>query len=208
MLACVSPSDMNYGETVNTLHYANRARNIKNRVAINQDWGSSAGGEAQREIKSLRATISQLRTEMAMIRAGGIEICEAEAESGSSITNAVGQTKLQFHQRRERDLVAELDRLKANSVSQSFQLDRFHFLSIRLAKQLRQLMEENARIAIERDTAIAQKCRALNPSLGFQTDFKSSHGSNSFAVEKKAESFQRNFSSRVCTRYTETKPCR
>ncbi|KAI9205435.1 P-loop containing nucleoside triphosphate hydrolase protein, partial [Polychytrium aggregatum] len=37
MLACVSPSDSNYGETVNTLNYANRTRNIKNRVAINQD---------------------------------------------------------------------------------------------------------------------------------------------------------------------------
>ncbi|KAI8923605.1 P-loop containing nucleoside triphosphate hydrolase protein, partial [Entophlyctis helioformis] len=37
MLACVSPSDLNYSETVNTLHYANRARNIKNRVVINQE---------------------------------------------------------------------------------------------------------------------------------------------------------------------------
>lgn len=185
MLACVSPSDMNYGETVNTLHYANRARNIKNRVAINQDWGSSAGGEAQREIKSLRATISQLRTEMAMIRAGGIEIHEVEAESGSSISNIVGQTKLQFHQRRERDLLAEIDRLKADTTNQSFQLDRFHFLSIRLAKQLRQLMEENARIAIERDVAIAHKCRALNPSHGFKTDFKLSSNYSSTVAEKK-----------------------
>ncbi|KAI8807586.1 P-loop containing nucleoside triphosphate hydrolase protein, partial [Cladochytrium replicatum] len=37
MLACVSPSDFNYGETINTLNYANRARNIRNRVLINQD---------------------------------------------------------------------------------------------------------------------------------------------------------------------------
>ncbi|EGF83831.1 hypothetical protein BATDEDRAFT_8409, partial [Batrachochytrium dendrobatidis JAM81] len=37
MLACISPSDLNYAETVNTLHYANRARNIKNRVSINQE---------------------------------------------------------------------------------------------------------------------------------------------------------------------------
>ncbi|KAI9000288.1 P-loop containing nucleoside triphosphate hydrolase protein, partial [Gaertneriomyces semiglobifer] len=38
MLACVSPSDTNYGETMNTLNYANRARNIKNKVVINQEW--------------------------------------------------------------------------------------------------------------------------------------------------------------------------
>ncbi|KAI8808348.1 P-loop containing nucleoside triphosphate hydrolase protein, partial [Cladochytrium replicatum] len=36
MLACVSPSDFNYGETMSTLNYANRARNIRNRVLINQ----------------------------------------------------------------------------------------------------------------------------------------------------------------------------
>ncbi|KAI8593953.1 P-loop containing nucleoside triphosphate hydrolase protein, partial [Geranomyces variabilis] len=37
MLACVSPSDTNYAETLNTLNYANRARNIKNKVVINQE---------------------------------------------------------------------------------------------------------------------------------------------------------------------------
>ncbi|KAI9355955.1 P-loop containing nucleoside triphosphate hydrolase protein, partial [Zopfochytrium polystomum] len=37
MLACISPSDTNYGETVSTLTYANRARNIRNRVVVNQE---------------------------------------------------------------------------------------------------------------------------------------------------------------------------
>ncbi|KAI8826977.1 P-loop containing nucleoside triphosphate hydrolase protein, partial [Fimicolochytrium jonesii] len=37
MLACVSPSSSNYAETLNTLNYANRARNIKNKVVINQE---------------------------------------------------------------------------------------------------------------------------------------------------------------------------
>ncbi|KAJ3306149.1 Kinesin-like protein kif21b [Kappamyces sp. JEL0829] len=167
MLACVSPSDLNYGETVNTLHYANRARNIKNRVAINQDWGNSAGGEAQREIKTLRSTISQLRTELAMIRAGGMEILDAEAESMAPIGNLVGQTKLHYHQRRERDQLAEIERLKADNTNQSFQLDRFHFLAIRLSKQVKQLMMQNAALTQERDIAVAEKCKILNPSAGF-----------------------------------------
>lgn len=37
MIACVSPSDRDFMETLNTLKYANRARNIKNKVFINQD---------------------------------------------------------------------------------------------------------------------------------------------------------------------------
>lgn len=38
MIACISPADSNFGETLNTLNYASRARNIKNRVMVNQDY--------------------------------------------------------------------------------------------------------------------------------------------------------------------------
>ena len=34
MIACVSPSDRDFMETLNALKYANRARNIKNKVGI------------------------------------------------------------------------------------------------------------------------------------------------------------------------------
>ncbi|ORE08271.1 kinesin-domain-containing protein, partial [Rhizopus microsporus var. microsporus] len=37
MLACVSSSESDYAETLNTLKYANRARNIQNRVKINHE---------------------------------------------------------------------------------------------------------------------------------------------------------------------------
>ncbi|OAD78767.1 hypothetical protein PHYBLDRAFT_29641, partial [Phycomyces blakesleeanus NRRL 1555(-)] len=35
MLACASPSELNTAETLNTLKYANRARNIRNKVVVN-----------------------------------------------------------------------------------------------------------------------------------------------------------------------------
>ncbi|KAI8354517.1 P-loop containing nucleoside triphosphate hydrolase protein, partial [Mortierella sp. GBAus27b] len=37
MIACVSPTELNLGETINTLKYANRARNIKNSSSLNQE---------------------------------------------------------------------------------------------------------------------------------------------------------------------------
>nr|BAA07612.1 kinesin protein [Caenorhabditis elegans] len=37
MIACVSPSSDNYDETLSTLRYANRAKNIKNKPTINED---------------------------------------------------------------------------------------------------------------------------------------------------------------------------
>lgn len=36
MIACISPSDRDYGETLSTLRYANRAKNIHNKPKINE----------------------------------------------------------------------------------------------------------------------------------------------------------------------------
>lgn len=57
MIACVSPSDRDFMETLNTLKYANRARNIQNKVTINQDKSS-------RTISLLRQEIQQLQLEL------------------------------------------------------------------------------------------------------------------------------------------------
>lgn len=37
MVACISPSDFNYDETLSTLRYASRAKSIKNKPRINED---------------------------------------------------------------------------------------------------------------------------------------------------------------------------
>ncbi|KAI9264808.1 hypothetical protein BY458DRAFT_223046 [Sporodiniella umbellata] len=64
MLACVSPADSNFMETLNTLKYANRARNIKNRVTINQEFAGSSI-----EVNQLKAQLARLRIELASARA-------------------------------------------------------------------------------------------------------------------------------------------
>ena len=37
MIACVSPSEINFEETLTTIRYASRARNIKNKPVVNRD---------------------------------------------------------------------------------------------------------------------------------------------------------------------------
>ncbi|KAI9284931.1 hypothetical protein BC943DRAFT_352770 [Umbelopsis sp. AD052] len=66
MLACISPADTNFMETLNTLKYANRARNIKNRVTINQEFAGSSI-----EVNQLRAQIARLKMENAALRSDG-----------------------------------------------------------------------------------------------------------------------------------------
>ncbi|XP_058834177.1 chromosome-associated kinesin KIF4-like [Topomyia yanbarensis] len=57
MIACVSPADYNCEETINTLRYANRAKNIRNKAVVNQDPN-------QAEIRRLNAVIQELRLEL------------------------------------------------------------------------------------------------------------------------------------------------
>ena len=63
MIACVSPSDRDFMETLNTLKYANRARNIKNKVTANQD-------KTSRTIMILRQEIANLQFELMEYKQG------------------------------------------------------------------------------------------------------------------------------------------
>ncbi|XP_056399554.1 kinesin-like protein KIF17 isoform X2 [Hyla sarda] len=58
MVACLSPADNNYDETLSTLRYANRAKNIKNKPRINEDPKDALLREYQEEIKKLKAMLS------------------------------------------------------------------------------------------------------------------------------------------------------
>ncbi|KAJ8360472.1 hypothetical protein SKAU_G00169970 [Synaphobranchus kaupii] len=58
MVACLSPADNNYEESLSTLRYANRAKSIQNRPRINEDPKDALLREYQEEIKQLRALVS------------------------------------------------------------------------------------------------------------------------------------------------------
>jgi len=57
MIAAISPADYNYEETLTTLRYANRAKNIKNKPRVNQDPKDALLKQYEDEIKKLREII-------------------------------------------------------------------------------------------------------------------------------------------------------
>ncbi|XP_055684227.1 kinesin-like protein KIF21A isoform X1 [Lutzomyia longipalpis] len=71
MIACVSPSDRDFMETLNTLKYANRARNIKNRVQINQDQSSRTISQLRREIAALQLELLEYKQGKRSVDADG-----------------------------------------------------------------------------------------------------------------------------------------
>lgn len=67
MIACISPSDRDFMETLNTLKYANRARNIRNKVTVNKDMSRD------QMIQSLRTEVASLRKQLQAIKGGTFE---------------------------------------------------------------------------------------------------------------------------------------
>ncbi|UYV65115.1 KIF21A [Cordylochernes scorpioides] len=61
MIACVSPSDRDFMETLNTLKYANRAKNIKNRVVVNQDKSSQTIAALRRQLQQLQLELMEYK---------------------------------------------------------------------------------------------------------------------------------------------------
>jgi len=69
--ACISPADINAEETINTLKYANRARNIQNKAVVNCD-------PATAEMQKLRSQLEQLQTELLFSRSGSAALEELQ----------------------------------------------------------------------------------------------------------------------------------
>jgi kinesin family protein 4/21/27 len=74
MIACVSPVEYNINETINTIKYASRARNIKNTAKIN---AVEAGWD---DVEHLQALVIKLRKQLANLDAN------LDAEGGSRAT--------------------------------------------------------------------------------------------------------------------------
>ncbi|XP_068717325.1 kinesin-like protein KIF16B [Montipora capricornis] len=58
MIATISPADVNYAETLSTLRYANRAKNIINKPTVNEDSNVKLIRELRAQIETLKNMIS------------------------------------------------------------------------------------------------------------------------------------------------------
>ncbi|CAB1120143.1 unnamed protein product [Ectocarpus sp. CCAP 1310/34] len=58
MVAAISPADYNYEETLSTLRYANRAKNIKNKPKINEDPKDAMLRQYKEEIEALKQQLA------------------------------------------------------------------------------------------------------------------------------------------------------
>merc|ERR1712224_1040095 len=83
MCANCGPADDNFDETVGTLRYANRAKNIKNKPKINEDPKDAMLREFQDEILKLKAQLeaqNKAAAKGATVLSGGMMDAESSEE--------------------------------------------------------------------------------------------------------------------------------
>ncbi|KAI8327349.1 P-loop containing nucleoside triphosphate hydrolase protein, partial [Blakeslea trispora] len=108
MIACASPAEYNLAETVNTLQYANRARNIKNRSEKNQveEWMTTEN------VELLRSIIGKLKNELNYLKASSkgshSNHNEDVLDDAMSSTSSAHSMEEVYHE--QRLLIADLQR--------------------------------------------------------------------------------------------------
>jgi hypothetical protein len=104
MIAALSPADINYDETLGTLRYADRAKQIKNKAAVNE----SATDKLIRELKEENARIK------AMLEGGGLDMSQVGG-TGEMSPEEIAKMKKKM----EADIRAQL----ANNENQASRMD-------------------------------------------------------------------------------------
>ncbi|KAK8480438.1 hypothetical protein V6N13_056955 [Hibiscus sabdariffa] len=93
MIACVSPADTNAEETLNTLKYANRARNIQNKAVINRDPTAA-------QFQTMRSQIEHLQAELLFYRGDGNTSFDELQHKVSLLEASNGELRQELQERR------------------------------------------------------------------------------------------------------------
>eukprot|EP00736_Rhodelphis_marinus_P004269 Rmarinus@m.9084 len=101
MLAAISPADYNFDETLSTLRYANRAKNIKNKPKINEDPKDAMLREFQMEIQRLKSLLQNQGIDSGSQNAAAIAEVAASAGASEGAQAAVMQLSDQLATERE-----------------------------------------------------------------------------------------------------------
>ena len=110
MIACVSPADVDLHETLNTVKYSHRARNIRNSPVVNLGRSSLSGGSGGEEGEG---------PDGGAMRALQLELlrCHQEAVHASSVAAEKNQEEVDVLTQRMADVTRKLVRLRAQAAN-------------------------------------------------------------------------------------------
>ena len=83
MIAACSPANYNYDETLSTLRYAHRAKQIKNKPRVNEDPKDALLKKYEEEIKQLKDMLSQFQNNPNRSTSNPLDIANAMKQMAS-----------------------------------------------------------------------------------------------------------------------------
>jgi len=119
MIACISPAESNVEESINTLRYAERTRNIKNSAVRNVVSGGLSASEAaalRRENQQLKLELAQMEAKLQSSKVDLIQAPHAHSSRGTgglpALHNSVNIEATARLQAQCTSFLAEIDNLK------------------------------------------------------------------------------------------------
>jgi len=159
MVANIGPADWNYDETLSTLRYANRAKNIKNKPKINEDPKDAMLREFQEEIAKLKAQLAQIQG-----GAGNVTV-----EGGKMVIEKI--VKVEDEQRikeMEAKLQAEKEEIARRAEEERKRIEEQKHLAEEEKKRLLENLkkkEEEERAAKENQQKLLKKLKKMEEKL-------------------------------------------
>ncbi|XP_075989170.1 kinesin-like protein 64D [Anticarsia gemmatalis] len=115
MIATIGPADTNYVETISTLRYANRAKNIENKTHVNSEPGDALLTRFQQEIDQLKKQLEESTNE---VEEEGEEDVSEEELSDDTLTDpeldALDPDEKKIRKKMRREEKEKLNREKAH----------------------------------------------------------------------------------------------
>ena len=117
MCANAGPAEYNYDETLSTLRYANRAKNIKNKPVVNEDPKDAMLREYQDEISKLKAQLTDMNKITAIMPSTGIS--NEPKSSDETKSNEDQEKQISNDKEKINELREQAEKEKAELLAQS-----------------------------------------------------------------------------------------
>ena len=142
MLAAISPAAENFEESLSTLRYADRAKNIVNKAFVNEDATAAIVEQLRKELEELKLQASNNASTLSQDEIDAIKTEMAESQRLLTEANLSWEEKLQAT---EQELIERAEKAEAAAEQKGFENEE-------LKMQMAELQAEKERLEAERAT--------------------------------------------------------
>ena len=157
MCANAGPAEYNYDETLSTLRYANRAKNIKNKPIINEDPKDAMLREYKEEIAKLRSQLGDMNQPH--------ELPDEKSEGKESENEAEEWKRTEEHEQKLREIQEKAAKEKADLLARSGEKMNKLEMEQKQSAEQRKILEEKLEEESRSREAMDQQRRELHQKL-------------------------------------------